>query len=295
MTGFKNQGAIRRILLTGSTGQVGWELQRTLMPLGEILAPTRDEFDLSQPELLRKKIRDWKPDIIVNPAAYTAVDTAETESELAFKINAEAPKVLAEESDRLNIPLVHYSTDYVFDGKKNKPYTEDDAVNPLNVYGESKFMGEQAIRSVTERHLILRTSWVYSMRGKNFLTTMLRLFREANGVNVVDDQIGAPTWSRFIAEATSNVLGRFSVMEDEYWGTFHLSAGGDASWFDFARRIKKLANQDYQVEINPISSEKYNQSADRPKDSRLSNARLKSIFGMEQMDWKVALSLCMAR
>jgi dTDP-4-dehydrorhamnose reductase len=189
-----------RILLTGKNGQVGWELQRTLATLGEVVTLDRQDLDLADPDSIRRVVREHKPNLIVNAAAYTAVDKAEEESDLAMVINGTAPGILAEEAKRLSAAIIHYSTDYVFDGSKNTPYTEEDAPNPLNVYGRTKLAGERAIQAVGAPYLILRTSWVYGMRGKNFLLTILRLARERNEIKVVNDQIGAPTWSRIIAQ-----------------------------------------------------------------------------------------------
>jgi dTDP-4-dehydrorhamnose reductase len=284
----------RRILLTGSTGQVGWELQRSLLPLGEIISPKTQQLDLLKPESIRKNIRELKPDLIVNPAAYTAVDLAETKSDIAIMINANAPKILAEEAEKLRAPLIHYSTDYVFDGKKKGAYTEEDSPNPLNVYGLSKLKGEQEIQCITDQYLILRISWIYSRRGKNFLTTMLRLFNENNEVNVVHDQFGAPTWSRVIAETTANIIKDLNGEEEDRWGLYHLTASGKCSWFDFAHAILKLIVLQDPVKIKPICSNQYDRQVDRPINSHLSNDLLISTFGIRQSDWLEALSLCLA-
>ena len=284
----------QRILLTGSTGQVGWELARTLSPLGEVLTPGRDEFDLARPESLREKIRDWSPDLIVNPAAYTAVDQAETEYDLVFKINADAPGVLAEESERLNIPLIHYSTDYIFDGKKDGAYSEDDEPNPLNVYGESKLKGELAVRSVAKKNIILRTSWVYGVRGKNFLNTMLKLFQEQEELTVVVDQIGAPTWSRMIAEATAIIVGQLKVEQDDRWGLYHLTASGETSWHGFAEAIYELYRTDNQVKIGKVYSDQYTTESIRPMNSRLNSKKILAAFGVSLPDWDRSLRQCLS-
>ena len=284
----------QRILLTGSTGQVGWELARTLSPLGEVLTPGRDEFDLARPESLREKIRDWSPDLIVNPAAYTAVDQAETEHDLVFKINADAPGVLAEESERLNIPLIHYSTDYIFDGKKDGAYSEDDEPNPLNVYGESKLKGELAVRSVAKKNIILRTSWVYGVRGKNFLNTMLKLFQEQEELTVVVDQIGAPTWSRMIAEATAIIVGQLKVEQDDRWGLYHLTASGETSWHGFAEAIYELYRTDNQVKIGKVYSDQYTTESIRPMNSRLNSKKILAAFGVSLPDWDRSLRQCLS-
>ena len=284
----------RRILLTGFTGQVGWELARTLSPLGEVLTPSRGEFNLARPESLREKIRDWSPDLIVNPAAYTAVDQAETEHDLVFKINADAPGVLAEESERLNIPLIHYSTDYIFDGKKDGAYSEDDEPNPLNVYGESKLKGELAVRSVAKKNIILRTSWVYGVRGKNFLNTMLKLFQEQEELTVVVDQIGAPTWSRMIAEATAIIVGQLKVEQDDRWGLYHLTASGETSWHGFAEAIYELYRTDNQVKIGKVYSDQYTTESIRPMNSRLNSKKILAAFGVSLPDWDRSLRQCLS-
>jgi dTDP-4-dehydrorhamnose reductase len=285
----------RKILLTGCTGQVGWELHRSLLPHGEIIAPKRQQLELTKPEFIRKKIREWKPDLIVNSAAYNAVSLAESESNLAITINANVPKILAEEAERLGIPLIHYSTDYVFDGKKKGPYTEEDKTNPLNMYGLSKLKGEKGIQSITDKYLILRTSWVYSNRGKNFLNTMTKLFKENNEVCVVSDQFGAPTWSRMIAETTATIIGKLNFDEDCRWGLYHLTAGGKCSWFNFAQTIKKLVQPDCRVKIIPITSSQYDLNIKRPLNSHLSNKILISTFGIRQAEWMEGLTLCLEK
>ena len=197
-----------KILLTGKNGQVGWELQRTLTTLGDVVAIDRKGMDLANPDSIRNTIRAVRPDLIVNAAAYTAVDKAESEPELAMAINGIAPGIMAEEAGRLGAAMVHYSTDYVFDGTKTTPYTEGDILNPINVYGKTKLAGEQAVQAAGIPHLIFRTSWVYGLRGRNFLLTILRLAKEWDELKIVDDQIGAPTWSRMVAEATATILAQ---------------------------------------------------------------------------------------
>lgn len=283
-------GRSKVILLTGKTGQVGWELYQSLMPLGKLIIPDRHEFDLSNPDSLREKIRQWKPDIIVNPAAYTAVDQAEDDHELAFLINSEAPKIMAEEAEKLNIPLVHYSTDYVFDGTKKRPYKENDAPNPLNVYGESKLKGELAIQDTTEQHLILRTGWVYSHRGNNFMKTMLRLFREHSEIKVVNDQFGAPTSARLIAEVTGILLRDVLRGDHVTKGLYHLTAGGSTSWYGFAKEI--LASYEgSKPDIIPISSSEYSVKADRPAITLLDNSKIVASTGIVQPDWKSIMTI----
>ena len=233
-----------RILITGKNGQVGFELQRSMAGQGQVIAVGRDEMDLSNPDSIRRVVRDIVPDLIINAAAYTAVDLAESEPELALAINGVAPGILAEEAKRLGAALIHYSTDYVFDGGKGKPYTEDDAPCPINVYGRTKLAGERAIQAVDAPHLILRTSWVYGARGKNFLLTILRLARERDKLSIVDDQVGAPTWSRAIAAGTKDILGRlgyggpgFGDACAERRGIYNFSAAGQTSWHGFAAAI----------------------------------------------------------
>jgi len=275
-----------KILLTGGTGQVGYELQNTLKTLGEIWAPTRQEFDLANPESLRTKIQAYQPDLIINPAAYTAVDQAESEPELAYTINAEAPRVLAEEAHKLNIPLIHYSTDYVFDGTKTEPYAEEDEPNPLNVYGKTKIEGERAIQAVHDQYLILRTSWVYSpTRGKNFYRTMLRLLQEKEEIRVVDDQIGAPTSARFLAEKTAEILSQLKSKEqgEDRWGLYHLTESETMSWYGFAQEIfENENNSPYKTQkIVSISSAEYKTQARRPKNSYLDLQKIKAQFQLE--------------
>jgi dTDP-4-dehydrorhamnose reductase len=283
---------MKRILLTGRNGQVGWELERALGPLGEVLAFDRAGLDLSDADRLREIVRTTRPDIIVNPAAYTAVDRAETEVDQAMAINATAPEILAEEAKRLGALLVHYSTDYVFDGTKDGPYTEDDVTNPINVYGRSKLAGEQAIQASGCRHLIFRTSWVYGLRGNNFLRTIQRLAAEREELRIVDDQIGAPTWSRMIAEATAVAVGRAEPPE----GLFHLTAAGNTSWFGFAAAIVTgtAASRARQPNLKPIPSSEYPVPAARPANSRLSCARLASAAGIALPDWQRMVELCLA-
>ena len=278
---------MNRILLFGSSGQVGRELRRTLAPLGELLVPNRESVDLTRAEAMRTAIRQARPDIVVNAAAYTAVDQAETEQDLALMINGKAPGIMAEEAAKIDALLVHYSTDYVFDGSKDSPYDEDDAPNPLSVYGASKLAGELAIRGAGCRHLIFRTSWVYGLHGKNFLRTMQRLGQEREEVKVVDDQIGAPTWSRLIAEATALAL-RAEAAD----GIYHLSCAGSTSWHGFAAAI--LAAQGWHGRLLPIPSRDYPLPARRPANSRLDNRKLQRLLHLALPDWQAALALCLA-
>lgn len=302
---------MRRILITGRNGQIGWELQRTLMTLGQVVPVDRAAMDLSDPDSIRDCIREVRPDLIVNAAAYTAVDKAESEPEVAMAINGVAPGIIAEEAKRSGAALIHYSTDYVFDGTKTGPYTEDDAPNPLSVYGKSKLAGEEAIRAVGCPHLIFRTSWVYGARGKNFLLTILRLAKERPELRIVDDQVGAPTWSRHIAQATAHILGRLycPITHDpspmtrspspipKMSGTYHLTAGGQTTWFGFAKAIMNHAlpiPHHPLPELLPIPTEQYPTPAARPKNSVLSNAKLARALGLTQPDWVTCVEMCMA-
>ena len=257
-----------RILLTGPTGQVGSALLDTLPSLGEVLPADRSNLDLSRPDSIRAAVRAARPDVIVNAAAYTAVDSAETEEALAFRVNRDGPAILAEEAAKLGALLVHFSTDYVFDGEKSAPYVETDAPDPLNAYGRSKLAGERAIQASGCRHLIFRTSWVYSITGKNFLVTMLRLARDGQPVRVVDDQRGAPTSSRMIAAATAEALTKLG----EHPGLYHMSAAGRTTWCGFARTIFREAG--IPAQVVPIASSDYPTPARRPRNSVLDNGLL---------------------
>jgi dTDP-4-dehydrorhamnose reductase len=287
-----------RILLTGANGQVGWELQRALAPLGEIVALDRSRLDLAQAHALRETVRAIAPQVIVNAAAYTAVDRAESEPELARAINAIAPGILAEEAQRLDALLVHYSTDYVFDGTKSEPYVEADPTNPLSVYGRTKLEGERAIGASGCRHLTLRTSWVYGARGSNFLLTMLRLARERRSLRIVDDQIGAPTWCREIAQATAALLTRPDLAAPGADGLYHLTASGATSWFGFATAIFDSAEM-ARLGITPpaleaIPTSGYPTPARRPANSRLDCSCLLSSAGVRLAAWDAALARCLA-
>jgi dTDP-4-dehydrorhamnose reductase len=290
---------VKKILLTGKNGQVGWELQRTLASLGRVMALDSSELDFADAEAIRRKVREIQPQIIVNPAAYTAVDKAESEPELALAINGIAPGILAEEAKKLDALLIHYSTDYVFDGSKAGAYLEEDVPNPLGVYGQTKLAGEQAIRAVGGNHLILRTSWVYGARGKNFLLTMLRLARERSELRIVDDQIGAPTWCRSLAEITAQMLAQLyapgAVKEDmaKLSGTYHLTATGNVSWYGFANKIIELSGIVPVPNLLAIPSSEYPTPAARPMNSLLSNDKLLSTFGLQAGVWQENLQLCM--
>jgi dTDP-4-dehydrorhamnose reductase len=271
-----------KVLLTGATGQVGWELRRTLAPLGEVRAFDRYGLDLADAPPIAAAVRAMQPDLIVNAAAYTAVDKAESERDIAFAVNATAPRVLAEEAKRIGAMLVHYSTDYVFDGEKASPYTEDDPTGPINVYGESKLAGERAIQASGCRHLILRTSWVYGPRGKNFFLTMRRLARERPELRVVDDQTGAPTSALAIAAATPRLLEKGTE------GLYHMTAAGETTWCGFAREILKRTG--LATPVAGIPTKDYPTPARRPRNSRLDCSRLKSASGVQLAPWEAQLA-----
>lgn len=282
-----------RILITGTNGQVGFELKRALAPLGEVIALTRQEMDLTDPASILAALNRYQPAIIVNPAAYTAVDKAETEVELAMAVNAHAPGMMAEWAKQHDALLIHYSTDYVFDGTKDGAYGEDDAANPQSVYGRSKWEGEEGIRARTAHHLILRTSWVVGAHGGNFLKTILRLAHERNSLNVVADQIGTPTPAALIADVTAQLISRYRLPTDQFnYGTYHLTASGETSWFDYARFVVRLAEQQrYPLRlaasaIRPIPTSGYPLPAPRPANSRLDCSKLSRHFGLVLPHWQ---------
>ncbi|VWD44871.1 dTDP-4-dehydrorhamnose reductase [Burkholderia lata] len=287
------------ILVTGANGQVGFELTRSLQGLAPVVALDRSRLDLADPDQIRRVVRDIGPAVIVNAAAYTAVDRAESDEAAARQINGDAPGILAEEAVRAGALLVHYSTDYVFDGHGDQPFREDDATGPLNVYGRTKLAGEQAIAAVGGDHLIFRTSWVYGATGKNFLGTMLRLGRERDELNVVADQIGAPTWSGTIAALTGHVLARYCADrggQRDWWrehaGVYHLTNGGETSWHGFAKAIFARAGLD-RVAVHPITSDQYPTPAARPRNSRLSGDKLSRVFGLRAPSWEDSLTRCL--
>ncbi|AVO56697.1 dTDP-4-dehydrorhamnose reductase [Pseudomonas chlororaphis] len=285
-----------KILISGQHGQVSQALQQCLGNQHELIVPGRGLLDLSNPDAIRQQVRSLRPQLIINAAAHTAVDQAESEPELAFAINASAPGVFAEEARELGIPLIHYSTDYVFDGSKQAPYTEDDEPNPLSVYGQSKLAGEQAIGTAGGEHLILRTSWVYSNTGKNFLLTMQRLLQEKPHLRVVADQIGAPTWASTIAASTAALIERWQAGKPGTWGTYHLTAAGETSWFGFAQAIGEhlLAQGKACATLEAIPSSAYPTPAPRPLNSRLDCSRLAREWGVVQPQWRSALHECLA-
>jgi dTDP-4-dehydrorhamnose reductase len=287
-----------RILIFGRIGQVGWELRHKLACLGQVSAVEYPEVDFTNPDSIRSAVRAMEPAVIVNAAAYTAVDKAETEPELAAAINATGPGVLAEEAKRLGSVLVHYSTDYVFDGTKQDAWVETDTPNPLSVYGRTKLAGDQAIQAAGCAHLIFRTSWVYGARGGNFLLTMLRLAQERTELRIVSDQIGAPTTSECIALATANVLAQALApggagLEGKS-GIYNLTNSGSTSWHGFAEAILTRASASFGIRVPnlvPITTSEYPRPAQRPLNSRLSCERLEETFGVRMPHWEDALSL----
>lgn len=283
-----------KILLTGAAGQLGRELKRSLDCLGEVIACDHRQLDLANATALREAVRRMAPSAIVNAAAYTAVDRAESEPMLAQAVNAEAPGVLAEEAKRLGALLIHFSTDYVFDGNKSSPYTEADSTAPLSVYGRSKRDGEHTIVSSGARHLILRTSWVYGLHGANFMKTMLRLGREREELRVVVDQVGAPTWTRHLANVTAQILGT----KERPDGLYHLTAAGATSWHGYAEAIFEDALLQGLIAKKPmvrrITSADYPLPAQRPQNSRLDCSRFTADFAMTLPDWRDGLADCLA-
>jgi dTDP-4-dehydrorhamnose reductase len=291
-----------RILLTGASGQVGGELLETLKPLGELIAPTRAEMDLANADSVRQMIRAVRPRWIVNPGAYTAVDKAETEPELAFAINAEAVRIMGQEARAIGAGVIHFSTDYVFDGSGSTPYRETDATRPVSVYGASKLAGEKTLAHTGAAHMIFRTSWVYGTRGKNFLLTILKLARERETLRVVADQYGAPTWSRDLAGMTAEVIrkcdaraltqelvGALAEVED----VFHATGASETTWYGFAAEAVRLQQEGAPgvrfAAIEAITTAEYPTPAKRPANSRMNCERLKERFGWEMPDWRHSL------
>jgi len=280
-----------RTLITGKNGQVGTELSRLYQSRGDVIFAGRDECDLSNEQSIKDAVRRVKPTVIINAGAYTAVDQAEKEPGLCFAINAHAPRVLAQEAARLGALLIHYSTDYVFNGEKAQPYLESDPIHPINVYGESKAAGEAAIAEATTRYLVLRTSWVYGAHGKNFLRTMLRLGAERPELRVVDDQLGAPTSSAAIASATARLVEQSLSSAP---GIYHMTAGGSTSWCGFARAIFDAGVLSTQPRVQPISSADYPTPARRPANSVLSNDKFAHAFGFRLPTWQQQLNEVLA-
>jgi len=287
-----------KILLLGKNGQVGWELNRSLQLLGEVIALDRSQCDLSKPETIPKIIQSIKPDIIVNAAAYTAVDKAEEEKELADVVNHISVGVLAEEAKKLSALLIHYSTDYVFDGAKEEPYTEEDEPNPQSVYGVTKFLGEKAVRTSGCNYLIFRTSWVFASRGSNFVKTMLRLASERDEIRVVADQFGAPTSAELIADVTSLCLYRISldkIFAEQLFGTYHLATMGKISWYGFAKYvIKSTLSLGVRLRvmsdfIYPLATEEFPLPAKRPANSQLDCTKLHNVFLLCLPQWQAGV------
>jgi dTDP-4-dehydrorhamnose reductase len=291
-----------RILLTGATGQVGGELVKLLGALGEVVAPAREGMDLANAGSVRETIRRVRPRWIVNPGAYTAVDKAESEPELAYAVNAEAVRVIGEEARTIGTGVIHFSTDYVFDGSGNAPYRETDATGPVSVYGASKLAGEKALAESGAGHLIFRTSWVYGGVGKNFLLTILKLTREREVLRVVGDQHGAPTWSRDLAEMTARVIGRCEATAQgreladalaKLGGVYHAAGAGETTWYGFAAeavRMQREAEPGVRfAEIEAITTADYPTAAKRPFNSRMNCSKLAEGFGWTMMDWKESL------
>ncbi len=284
-----------RVLLSGANGQVGSALQHSLGEENEVFAFDRTTLNLTNSEQIRQRIREIKPDVIINAAAYTAVDQAEKEADLAFTINGTAPGIFAEEAARINATLIHYSTDYVFNGSGTQPWREEDEAAPLNIYGKSKLVGEQAIKTTGAAHLILRTSWVYGEHGNNFVKTILRIAAEKTEMNIIDDQVGAPTSAEFIANTTAQILNQLkenSIALNS--GAYHLCCSGETSWHGFASEIVRLAEQSNTPiavkEIHPIPTSAYPTPAERPKNSRLDCTRLNKVFGLQPISWQTALA-----
>lgn len=296
-----------RILLTGASGQVGAELLETLKPLGEVVAPSRAEMDMANGASVREVVRAVRPRWIVNAAAYTAVDKAESEPDLAYAINADAVKVIGEEAKRLEAGVLHFSTDYVFDGCSSTPYREIDSTSPVSVYGTSKLAGETLLGESGAGQLIFRTSWVYGARGKNFLLTILKLARERERVRVVADQHGAPTWSRDLARMAAAVIGQCedraqgwaigAVLRD-FGGVYHAAGSGETTWHGFAMEAVRLAREQEPgvrfAEVEAITTAEYPTPAKRPANSRMNCERLAERFGWRMMDWKDSLRQVMA-
>jgi dTDP-4-dehydrorhamnose reductase len=279
------------ILLTGADGQIGLELARLLAASGDVVAANRRTLDLADPDAIVAAVRRVQPSLIVNAAAYTAVDRAESEPELARAVNARAPRILAEEARRASAVLVHYSTDYVFDGKRTTPYTEDAPTAPLNVYGQTKLEGERAIAAIGARAIVLRTSWVYGLTGRNFLLTMRKLAAQRDELRIVSDQIGVPNWSRTLAASTARLVDAGLDALGERSGLYHLSCSGEASWYELARAI---LGDGPKPRIVPVATAEYPTPARRPAYGVLETSRFESTFGFALPHWRDALAECLA-
>jgi dTDP-4-dehydrorhamnose reductase len=289
-----------KILLLGSDGQVGWELQRALGVVSEVVNTTLTgkgciALDLMDEKAVTASVREIKPDFIINAAAHTAVDKAETEVELSRRLNADAPELLGQLAAELGITMIHYSTDFVFSGESDRPYREEDETGPLSVYGQTKLEGEQRLLATGADALILRTSWVYGNYGHNFMLTMMRLFKEKRQLSVVDDQIGAPTWSRMIAEATAQIVHQLHMTSKDSvppLGIYHLTAAGETSWYGFASSILEMVGG--SCTIQPTSTDNYPTPARRPVYSVLDNSKLQQTFGLQLPNWRGSLQQCIA-
>ncbi len=292
------------ILLTGATGQVGSELLKTLLPLGRVVAPSRTEMDLANADSVRQMVRRVRPRWIVNAGAYTAVDKAETEPEIAHAVNARAVAAMAEEALAVGAGILHFSTDYVFDGTNPNPYTEADPTSPINAYGRTKLAGEQALQSSGVGHAIFRTSWVYGVTGRNFLLTILRLSRERHSLPVVADQHGSPTWSRDLAKLSAHFLcmcearsggGDLAEALQEFGGLYHASGSGETTWYGLASEAVALAKEREPstifAHLRPITTEEFPAPAKRPANSRLSCVRLADRIGWNMMEWRNSLGM----
>lgn len=288
-----------RVLLIGKIGQVGYELRRTLASLGQVVSVDFPEIDLTNNDSIRRWVKETSPNVVINAAAYTAVDKAETEEDRCLQINGCAPGIIAEEAKKLGALLVHYSTDYVFDGRKNSPYTEDDSPNPLSAYGRSKLAGDQAVQQTGGPHLIFRLCWVYGARGQNFMLTMLRLAREREQLRVVRDQFGCPTWSRLIAETTTLALTQALAAKDlqPFSGVYHLAASGQTSWHGFAQAIIGLMPVEEKKcrAVDAITTPEYPTPAKRPAYSVLSCEKLKRTFGLQLPEWEGSLRMVLEK
>lgn len=286
-----------KLLLTGKNGQVGFELQRSLAPLGEILALDMAECDLSNPEAIRQRVADFQPDIIINPAAYTAVDKAETDQDLAYAVNATAPGIFGQEAVKTGALVIHYSTDYVFDGTKQGAYTEEDPPNPQSVYGKSKLAGEQALQQSGANHLIFRTSWVFGAHGANFAKTMLRLALDRESLPVVADQYGAPTSAALLADITAQAIGRYQLQGKAGYpfGLYHLVASGVTTWHEYAQAVIRTAiAAGKPLKLTPesirgITTAEFPLPAPRPANSRLDTSRLQQTLGFTLPPWQNGL------
>ena len=288
-----------KILLTGKTGQIGEELNNIVGDLGNLITVDKEQLDLSKPNSIEPVILDIKPDIIINPAAYTAVDKAEEEPDLAMTVNAIAPGLLAKAARKVGAGLIHYSTDYVFDGCSKIPYKEEDPPNPLNVYGKTKLAGEKAVAEVGVPFLIIRTGWVYSLHGKNFLRTIKKLAEEKDIIQVINDQIGAPTWARSVALKTHQILKQclnkkwLETKDPSLSGIFHLTCQGKTSWHGFARKVLNISNASQNIQLIAIPTSDYPTPATRPSNSLLNNEKIQKVFGLDMPHWEDALKDCM--